>query len=91
MTLIPRSGDSDGDNLPDAWEVEHFGHLNNAGDGDPDGDGLVNLLEFQQAGDPTVVDQVPPSPAAISSQLVNGSGRAPVGTGENTIIAGMRL
>jgi len=88
FTLAPQPWDTDGDNLPDSWELQKFGNLSQAGDGDPDGDGLINLLEFQQAGNPLVADQVPPSPAATSSQLVNGSGRAPVGVGENTIIAG---
>jgi alpha-tubulin suppressor-like RCC1 family protein len=88
LSLTPGPGDLDGDNLPDAWEMRFFGNLDQAGDGDPEGDGLVNFLEFQQGSNPTVVDYVSPSPAAASSQLVNGSGRAPAGTGENTIIAG---
>lgn len=39
--------DSDGDGMPDAWELEHFGHITD-GDptGDPDLDGLSNLGEF---------------------------------------------
>ena len=88
FSLTGGPGDIDGDNLPDAWELRFFGNLNQAGDLDPEGDGLVNFLEFQQGSNPAVVDYVPPSPAAASSQLVNGSGRAPAGTGENTIIAG---
>lgn len=43
--------DSDGDGLPDEWEVAHgldpydaTGH--NGADGDPDGDGLTNLTEY---------------------------------------------
>ena len=86
--LAARPSDTDGDNLPDDWEMQQFGTLGQAGDADPEGDGLVNLLEFQQAANPTIADYVPTSPAATTSQLVNGSGRAPAGAGENTIIAG---
>jgi hypothetical protein len=45
--------DSDGDGMPDDWEL-FFGlnpNLNDAA-GDPDGDGLTNLQEYQQGGHP---------------------------------------
>ena len=45
--------DLDGDGLPDAWELQHFGSitLRNASD-DPDGDTLTNLQEFLNGSDP---------------------------------------
>ena len=38
--------DSDGDRLPDDWETFHFGNLAQDGQGDPDGDGVVNQFEY---------------------------------------------
>jgi hypothetical protein len=45
--------DSDSDGLPDSWEMQYFGNLNQSANGDPDGDGLTNLQEFQQGRNPT--------------------------------------
>gem|GEM_PF-6031209 len=39
--------DSDGDQLPDAWELQFFGHLRNDADSDPDGDGESNIREYR--------------------------------------------
>ncbi len=46
----------DGDNLPDPWEMEHFGDLDETDDGDPDGDGLTNLEEVGYGTNPTLPD-----------------------------------
>jgi hypothetical protein len=45
--------DSDGDGLPDNWEIQYFGNLSQTANGDPDGDGLTNLQEYQQGRNPT--------------------------------------
>lgn len=45
--------DSDGDGLPDAWEMAHFGNLSQNGSGDFDGDGATNLAEFNAGSDPS--------------------------------------
>jgi Bacterial Ig domain/IPT/TIG domain/Beta-propeller repeat/Carboxypeptidase regulatory-like domain len=45
--------DSDGDGLPDSWELQYFGNLNQGPAGDPDGDGVANLQEFQSGQNPT--------------------------------------
>lgn len=42
--------DSDTDNLPDFWELSHFGTLSNGPDND--GDGFTNLVEYQQGTNP---------------------------------------
>jgi hypothetical protein len=38
--------DSDGDTLPDVWEMAQFGNLSFGPDDDVDGDGLTNIQEF---------------------------------------------
>ena len=48
--------DGDEDGLPDAWEVEQFGHLGQGSEDDPDGDGLNNLAEYQHGTDPQDAD-----------------------------------
>jgi hypothetical protein len=45
--------DSDGDGLPDMWEIEHFGNVLAFGpDDDPDGDGNSNQRELNDGTDP---------------------------------------
>lgn len=46
--------DSDGDGLPDLWELYYFGNLTNSASGDPDGDLQSNASEFLHGTDPTV-------------------------------------
>jgi len=48
--------DSDGDGLPDTWEVSHFHSLTRSGTEDYDGDGLTNLREYQYGTDPAVAE-----------------------------------
>ena len=45
--------DSDGDGLPDTWEIANFGNLAQNALGDFDGDGVSNLDEFLQGTNPT--------------------------------------
>ncbi len=47
------STDSDGDGLPDDWELANFGNLDETGSGDFDNDFASNLLEQQGGSDPT--------------------------------------
>jgi hypothetical protein len=57
--VIPGGGaanDTDADGLDDAWETEHFGHLNETAMGDPDADGCDNLCEFTNGTDPNLAD-----------------------------------
>ena len=45
-------GDTDGDGLPDAWEMLHFGDLDETGTGDPDLDTYTNAAELTAGTDP---------------------------------------
>ena len=57
----PAKADTDGDGLPDGWEVQHglnpLSADGNDGDaGDPDGDGVDNLNEYELSTDPNQPD-----------------------------------
>jgi hypothetical protein len=43
---------SNGNGIPDWWEMEYFGNLNQKADGDYDGDGVDNLDEYLEGTDP---------------------------------------
>ena len=54
-TLVVRSNaDSDGDGIPDSWEIDQFGSLDQGRLSDFDGDGIADLAEFTHNFDPTV-------------------------------------
>jgi nitrous oxidase accessory protein NosD len=55
-TTGPGPADIDSDNLPDVWENQYFGNLNQGPQDDPDGDGLTNLEEYSYGTDPTKRD-----------------------------------
>jgi parallel beta-helix repeat protein len=48
--------DSDGDGLPDDWEIEHFGNLNETASNDTDDDGLNHFEEYHAGTDPNNPD-----------------------------------
>ena len=48
--------DTDLDGLADSWEMANFGNLSQGASGDPDGDGLTNLQEYQLGTNPTIKD-----------------------------------
>jgi hypothetical protein len=56
LALVDEGADTDHDGLPDAWEQAHFGNLSQDAAGDPDGDGLSNLAEYQLSLNPTNPD-----------------------------------
>ncbi len=48
----PKSGDADGDGLPDDWEIELFGDLAQGPNDDPDSDGMPNIEEYRRGFGP---------------------------------------
>lgn len=48
--------DLDRNNIADAWEQQYFGATAVDPNGDPDGDGVSNLMEYQNGTDPTMAD-----------------------------------
>ena len=59
--------DTDGDGLPDGWEMGFFGDLDEVGTGDPDGDGDTNAEEYAAGTDPTQGDSQPPVVSAVAT------------------------
>jgi hypothetical protein len=51
--------DSDGDSLPDWWEMKYFMNLNQTATGDSEPDGYNNIGEYAAGTDPTVKDSRP--------------------------------
>jgi hypothetical protein len=47
---------TDGDNLPDVWELQYFGNLSQNDNGNPDADGLTNLSELIRGTNPSDPD-----------------------------------
>ena len=47
---------TDGDNLPDVWELQYFGNLSGSDNGNPDADGLTNLDELIRGTNPSDAD-----------------------------------
>lgn len=45
--------DSDGNGLPDAWEMQYFGHIGNDPNSSPDGNGFTLLQDYQSGANPT--------------------------------------
>ena len=59
--------DSDGDGLPDSWEIANFGNTTSQRSaGDPDGDGISNLDEFLDGTDPNNKGSLRPRLTAFS-------------------------
>ncbi|WP_395746834.1 hypothetical protein [Prosthecobacter sp.] len=52
----PAPNDTNHNGIPDAWEMQMFGNLDQGAGGDADGDGLSNLAEWQAGTDPNVAD-----------------------------------
>ena len=51
---VNAGADTDGDGLPDSWEINNFGNLDQGAYDDPDDDGWYNITEFVRGWDPNV-------------------------------------
>lgn len=75
------STDTDGDGLPDTWEMQYFGGLSQGANGDPDGDGLTNAQELAAQSNPLdfyngrAFTLVLPTDSSTVSYIYDASGR----------------
>ena len=65
VITIHSFGDSDYDGLSDDWEMQHFGTLDQDGNGDFDNDGVSNLDEYLNGTDPAA-SNAPTVPEIVS-------------------------
>ncbi len=68
------SFDSDQDGLPDTWERQYFGSLDQNDIADPDQDGYSNLAELTHGTDPASKETVPPYLATVRWEPVGPGG-----------------
>ena len=68
---VNSNNDTDGDGLPDDWEMTHFGSLERDGTGDFDGDGITDMDEYLNGTDPNQGNEAPSVPIILSP--VDGS------------------
>jgi hypothetical protein len=66
--------DSDGDNIPDSYEIMYFGSLSRNGTGDFDKDGKPDIEEFYDGTDPRAKDIPNPPPADLMNLDIDGNG-----------------
>ncbi len=68
---LPANRDEDEDGLADWWERHYFGSLAASWDGDEDGDGYLNLEEFQDDSNPRDASAVPDGPHITHTPITN--------------------
>jgi Bacterial TSP3 repeat len=64
--------DTDGDGIPDRWELQYFGSATGGNaNADPDGDGRNNLEEFVAGTNPLVADGRHPADSAPANNILS--------------------
>ncbi|MCK5850913.1 MAG: S8 family serine peptidase, partial [Kiritimatiellae bacterium] len=66
---LPAGLDADIDGLPDWWERFFFGSLSEDSNDDTDGDGYLNLEEYQDQSNPRVFSSTPAGPTIIHTPI----------------------
>ncbi|HRI14443.1 MAG TPA: S8 family serine peptidase [Verrucomicrobiota bacterium] len=75
VTLDLGTADTDGDGLPDAWEMEQIGDLASNGSSDPDHDGRTNAAEFAAGTNPLETRMLLPLPESGTLRWLGSVGR----------------
>ncbi len=70
IQVISDDYDSEGDNMPDAWELQYFGSTTRTGSDDFDNDGHSDAQEFANGTDPTVANQWPIANAGSDNLVI---------------------
>jgi thermitase len=74
---MPAATDSDGDSLPDWWEMFNFANLESTATNDPDGDGYSNEAELADRADPRDAASIPTGPVIVHTPLEQLTGTLP--------------
>ncbi|MCP4346528.1 MAG: hypothetical protein GY795_13505 [Desulfobacterales bacterium] len=85
VVVLPPPFDTDGDGMPDNWEIYYFGDLSRDGTGDFDGDGVTDLQEYINKTNPVSTFSV--TFIAGSNGSITGNTSQMVDYGENCTAA----
>lgn len=73
LSMVITNPDTDGDGMPDIWEMQYFGTLDRDGTGDYDNDGISDLDEYLNGTNPAQDTQPPVITATPAGGLYNSA------------------